>query len=142
MGLFAAVWNLYLGLLSLLGNTLLVIIGIGLCGYATAQQLEPLHNAHLDVALFVAGILLISFSMVRRIVWTFSGLTVVWGALVWFAARALAENDHSFTISTELIALAAAPPLLVTLVLEATRKEQPNETALEITLTEQPENES
>jgi len=122
MGLLAALWNLYLGLLTVLGHGLLIIAGIALCGYATMQQLEPLHDTQTDVIIFGGGLLLISFSMIRRIIWTFAGLGAVWGAAVWFGARELGEHDESFSISTELIALAVVPPLLVTLFLEATRK--------------------
>jgi hypothetical protein len=139
MGFFAAIWNLYLGLLSLLGNVFLVLVGIGLCGYATAQQLQPLHDPHLDVALFVAGILLISFSFIRRIVWTFSGLTLIWCGLLYVGMTVLDPQDLRLDFSTMMLAIAAGPPLLVTLILETIPKNAEPESDLEISLSA-PEN--
>ncbi len=141
MSFLAAIWNLYLGCLSLLGNIFLVIVGIGLCGYATAQQLEQLHDPHRDIAFFVCGILLVSFSAVRRIVWTFSGLVAVWGALVWIAERVYSELDQSFAITPELIAIAGVPPLLLTIFLEATRQRSVDTSDLEISLSEKADSE-
>jgi hypothetical protein len=139
MGFFAAIWNLYLGLLSLLGNGFLIILGIGLCGYATAQQLQPLHDPVLDSALFVAGVLLISFSFIRRIVWTFSGLVLIWCGLLWVGMTVLDPQDLRLEFSTMMLALAAGPPLLVTIILETIPKHAEPESDLEISLSP-PEN--
>jgi uncharacterized membrane protein YuzA (DUF378 family) len=115
---------------------LLVLAGIGLCGYATAQQLGPLHDVQLDVILFVVGILLVSFSFIRRVLWNLIGLTAVWGTLVWLSARFITQHDQSFSITPELLATIGGPPLLVALFLEITRREVADATDLEISLSE------
>jgi len=135
MGLLAALWNLWLGLLAVLGHAFLIIAGIGLCGYATMQQLEPQHNTQTDVILFGAGILLISFSTIRRLIWTFAGVGAIWGGALWVGAHAFLQDDRTFETSTEFIALMAVPPAILTLFLEATRKKPTGDPELEISLT-------
>lgn len=122
MGLFGAIWNLYLGLLTLLGNFVLILAGLAMCAYATYQQMQPLHDVTLDVALFAGGILLIAFSVVRRMVWSFCGLAAIWGGMIWFAMQFLMDAHEEIRLSPELIALAAIPPFFMTLYLEGARK--------------------
>ncbi len=129
----AGIWNLYLGLLALLGHTLLILTGLGLCAYATMLQMQPLHDVVFDVVLFVVGILLISFSVIRRMVWSFCGLAVVWCGLIWAVLTLFSHAHRGFDITLELIAIAAIPPFFGTLYLEALSKRTSD---LEITLSE------
>jgi hypothetical protein len=122
MGLFSGIWNLYLGLLTLLGNFILIVIGLAMCAYATYQQMQPLHDATLDVMLIVGGLLLISFSMVRRMVWSFCGLAAVWGGLIWVGMQLFSNGHEEIKITPELLAIAAIPPFFMTLYLEGARK--------------------
>ena len=135
--LLAAIWNLYLGLFSLLGHGLLVLIGIALCGYATMQQLNDLHDTTLDCLLFAIGIILVGFSSVRRWLWTFTGLAAGWTVVVAAGAFFLRQHEHeAIEITPALVALAAIPPLLLTLYLEATRPAAPGLAELEISLSQ------
>jgi len=122
VGLFGAIWNLYLGLLTLLGNAILILLGLALCTYATYQQLQPLHDSTLDVMMFIGGILLIGFSMVRRMVWSFCGLAAVWGGIIWCVMQIFLNPHEKIEITPELIAIAAIPPFFMTLFLEGARK--------------------
>jgi peptidoglycan/LPS O-acetylase OafA/YrhL len=133
MGLFGAIWNLYLGLLTLLGNAVLVIAGLALSTYATYQQMQPLHDATMDVMMFVGGILLIAFSMVRRMVWSFCGLAAVWAGAIWVCMQFFMDMHEKPELTPELIAIVAIPPFFMTLYLEGTRKRSSD---LEISLTE------
>ncbi|MGH8048327.1 MAG: hypothetical protein ACREKL_13880 [Chthoniobacterales bacterium] len=135
MRLFAEIWNLYLGLLTLLGNAVLVLIGLGLCGYTTYQQMQPLHDTAQDVMIFVGGLLLISFSMVRRMIWSFCGLVAVWGGVIWAGMHVFMSGNEEIKFTPELIAIAVIPPFFMTLYLESVRK---NTSDLEISLSKKP----
>jgi hypothetical protein len=135
VGFLGAIWNLYLGLLTLLGNFVLVVLGIGMCAYATYEQMQPLHNTTLDVVLILVGILLIGLPIVRRMVWAFCGLAAVWCGLIWVVMQFILATHEKLVITPELIAVAAIPPFFMTFYLEAVRKRGDD---LEISLTEKP----
>jgi hypothetical protein len=135
--LFAELWNLYLGLLTLLGNFILVIVGLFLCGYATYQQLQPLHDVVVDVTALIVGILLIGFSVVRRMVWSFCGLAGIWVGLLWVGMNFFMNSHEKMEFTPEIIAIAAIPPFFMMLYLESTRKRTSD---LEISLSGKPEN--
>lgn len=139
MRFIAAIWNLYLGLLALLGHTLLILLGLGLCGYATLLQMDPQHDLIKDVLLFGVGILLVAFAMIRRMIWSFTGLAIVWCGLIWAVLQVFGNAHRGIDITPELIAVAVIPPFFGTLYLEALQKRS---TDLEISLSENPDGEA
>jgi hypothetical protein len=135
----AGIWNLYLGLLAVLGHTLLILIGLGLCAYATMLQMRPLHDVLADVLLFAGGLLLVSVSMIRRMVWALCGLGVVWCGLVWAVLTLFTDAHRGIDITPELIAIAVIPPFFGMLYLETLHKRTSD---LEISLSEKNDSES
>jgi hypothetical protein len=53
-----------------------------LCGVAPRQQLDAFHSTGLDSLIFGIGLALIVFKAVRRMVWLFLGLTLLWSTIV------------------------------------------------------------
>lgn len=139
MRFFSELWNLYLGLLSLLGHALLVLLGLALCGYSTLQQMDPLHDTVKDVLLFGGGMLLVAFSTIRRMIWSFCGVALVWGGLMWGFLRVVTDAHRGIDLTPELIAIAAIPPFFATLYLETLHKRTSD---LEISLSEKPDPDS
>jgi len=131
-----------MGVLRLVGDVILITLGIGVCGYTMMQQFEKLHSTGLDSALFAVGISLVAFRMLRRVVWAVIGLAIPWGALVAGGVYLLVKDFYRFSITPDLIVLAAAPPIFAALWLEFLPKSKAeiaaevNEPHLEITIDE------
>jgi hypothetical protein len=136
------IWSFYTGVLRLVGETILILSGIALCGYTMVQQFEKLHSTGLDAALFAVGISLVAFRMLRRLVWAAIGLSIPWIALVAGGIYLLVEDVYRFQVTPDLIALALVPPIFMAVWLEFLPKSkeevaaEANEPHLEITIDE------
>ncbi len=136
-GFFSVLWGIYTGLLTILGNAILVFFGIGLCAYAMVQQLGALHSNALDTVFFAIGISLVAFAFVRRMVWTYAGLLVPWLVLVAAGLYLVVQDEHRFDVlSLPVLAIVFLPPALGAMILALLPKVEMEEIAphLEITL--------
>jgi hypothetical protein len=110
-------WDLWVGALSLIGSTILIFAGIALCAYATANQLNERHDTQLDSILFAIGVILFASSAVRRLIWMFLGVALVWAPLGGGVIYLTLEDVHHFEPNLMVLSFALAPPFLVTLLL-------------------------
>ena len=110
-------WNLWVGTLSLIGSAVLIFVGIALCAYATANQLNEQHDTLIDSILFVIGVILFASSAVRRLIWMFLGVALVWAPLAGGVIYLTLEDVHHFEPNLMVLSFALIPPFLVTLLL-------------------------
>ena len=110
-------WDLWVGALSLIGSAVLIFVGIALCAYATANQLNEQHDTLLDSILFAIGVILFASSAVRRLIWMFLGVALVWAPLAGGVIYLTLEDVHHFEPNLMVLSFALVPPFLVTILL-------------------------
>jgi hypothetical protein len=118
-------WDLWIGTLSLLGNVVLVFVGIGLCAYATLCQLNERHDTLLDSILFALGVLLFASAVVRRLIWIFLGVALVWIPVAGGLIYVTLEDRHRFEPDLTTLGILLIPPFFVTMLLLTMRGAAP-----------------